>query len=78
MIDDKGESPLDLALNAEVAYFLISRGCGSSNKDKDKALCGACKQDVLKIVKELVERHKVDPNREYIFMTLLVVWNLAS
>ena len=63
--DDKGRSPLDLALvlyrSVDVALYLINHGCGD-DQDKAKLLCEACGQNRLDIVKELVEDHGLDPN----------------
>ena len=67
MKDDKGESPLDLALksdNVEAAHYLISRSGGSS-RECAKLLCMACERGEFNIVKELVEKYKVDPKCEY-------------
>ncbi len=67
MRDDKGQSPLDKVLGhlddddcVDVAFFLMSRGCGDG-KDKAKLLLAACWGGKLGVVKELVEQHKVDP-----------------
>ena len=71
--DDKGESPLDVALNEDnftAAYYLISCGYGSSD-DKAKLLCMACKEGKIKAVTELVEKHKVDVIREYLYLSCL-------
>ena len=69
--DDKGQSPLDIALERccddnciDVALYLINRGCGD-DEDKDKLLCEACGCGKLDVVKELVEKHDRDPNGEY-------------
>ena len=61
--DGNGDSPLDVAVrknNLDMALYLISRGCGS-NEDKGKVLVEACQSGKLKVVKELVEQHNVDP-----------------
>ena len=68
MRNDKGESLLDVAFNeneVDVAYYLISRGCGSS-EDKAKLFCEACEQNNLDVVKGLVEQLAVDPHGEVI------------
>ena len=74
MVDDEGKSPLDNALYwdndnvdvcVDIALYLVNHGC-ADDKDKVKLLCGACYQDRLDIVKELIEKHKVDPNGEKI------------
>ena len=61
--DGNEDSPLDVAVrknNLDMALYLISRGCGS-NEDKDKVLVEACQSGKLKVVKELVEQHSVNP-----------------
>ncbi len=69
MRDDKGWSPLDMALGGvsggcvDVALYLMSRGCGG-DEDKAKLLCAACQWGRLGLVKELIEQDKVDPNSE--------------
>ncbi len=72
MRDDKGQSPLDIALEkwyevgegcVDVALYLMSRGCGS-DEDKAKLLCAACHYGNLGVVKGLVELHTVDPKSE--------------
>ncbi len=71
MRDDKGQSPLDIALEdlhdegcMDVALYLMSRGCACGDEDKAKLLCGVCWSGRLDMVKELVEHHKVDPKSE--------------
>ncbi len=68
MRDDKGQSPLDVALgipNSEgVTLYLMSRGCVCGDEDKAELLCGACQWGKLGVVKELAEQHKVDPKSE--------------
>ena len=44
----------------DIALYLISHGCGS-DKDKGKLLITACRSGELKVVKELVEQHNVNP-----------------
>ncbi len=71
--DDKGQSPLDKALNnlnrlynddrVDIALYLMSRGCGG-DEHKAKVLLEACRMGKLGVVKELVELHKVDPKSE--------------
>ena len=63
---------MDVALDEEfgdsgrVGLYLIEH-CGCSDEqDKAKLLCKACERGNLDVVKELVERHNVDPNGEYI------------
>ncbi len=71
MRDDKGWSPLDIAVESvvdncvDVALYLMSRGCGG-DQDKAKLLCAACRWGMLGVVKELIEQDKVDPNSEYV------------
>ena len=66
--DDKGRSPLDVALasysHIDVPLYLINHGCGD-DKDKAKLLCRACQQNRLDIVKDLVEEQKLDPKGKY-------------
>ncbi len=73
MKDDKGQSPLDVALEEwyhedngcmNVALYLMSRGCACGDEDKAKLLCAACSNGNLGVVKELVEQHKIDPKSE--------------
>ncbi len=71
MRDDKGQSPLDIALedlydeySIDIALYLMSRGCACGDEDKAKLLCGVCWSGRLDMVKELVEHHKVDPKSE--------------
>ena len=81
MRDDKGKSPLDHALHWEkddyvdasvdIALYLVNHGCGD-DIDKVKLLCEACYQGELDIVKEIIEKHKVDPKSE-IIITLYTV-----
>ena len=70
VINDEGQSPLDLALEIpcdvgciDVALYLINHGCGD-DEDKDKLLCEACWWGKLDVVKELVEEHDRDPKGE--------------
>ena len=74
MVDDVGNSPLDLAMcwdnddvdvGVDIALYLVNHGCGD-DKDKVKLLCRACNQNKLDIVKEIIEKHKVDPKSEII------------
>ena len=79
--DDKGHSPLAIAIMsknqftdsgcADIALYLMNHGCTCSNEDKAKLLCKACSRGNLDMVKELVEQHKVDPNGEHYYMTVL-------
>ena len=50
----------------DVALYLISRGCGS-DKDKGKLLIRTCWSGKLKVVKELVEQHNVNPKGMSLF-----------
>ena len=78
--DDKGQSPLDLALenvlynfhSIDIRLCLINHGCGD-DEDKDKLLCGACCSGRLDVVKELVEQHDRDPNGECCVLTIGLV-----
>ncbi len=68
MRDDKGQSPLDNAVNnddghVDVALYLMSRGC-DGDEVKAKLLCRACRSGRLGVVKEVVEHYKVDPKSE--------------
>ncbi len=69
MRNDKGQSPLDKALEdqndgcMDVALYLMSRGY-HGDEDKAKLLCRACYLGKLGVVKELVKQHKVDPKSE--------------
>ena len=76
MVDVRGKSPLDHALNCysddytnvrvDTALYLMKKlGCGD-DKDKVKLLFAACYQGKLNVVKELITEHKVDPNGERI------------
>ena len=64
--DDNGDSPLAVALKGskvDIALYLFNHGCGS-DEDKDKVVMQACQSGKLKVVKELVERHNVNPKSE--------------
>ena len=50
----------------DIALYLISRGC-RSDEDKDKLLITACQSGKLKVVKELVEQHNVNPKGMSLF-----------
>ena len=66
MKDGKDDSPLDVALkssNIDAAHYLLKHG-GKVGKSGAKLLCGACEDGKLDVVKELVEKYKVDPNCE--------------
>ena len=83
--DDKGHSPLNSAIMsdnfiidsvcADITLYLMNHGCTCSDEDKAKLLCEACYWGRLDVVKELVEQHKVDPNGEHYYMTVL--YNLS-
>ena len=63
MQDGDGDSPLVRGTVVEMLdrmLYLISHGCGN-NKFKDKAFITACRSGKLEVVKELVEKHNVDP-----------------
>ena len=74
--DDKGRSPLDILLEGiddsrnkryygfPIAHYLLSCGYGDE-EDRVKWLYKACWWGKLEVVKELVERHNVDPNGEH-------------
>ena len=65
--NEDGDSLLDEAIKhdeLDSALFLINHGCGS-DEDKVKLLCKACQQGELKMVKELVERHGVNPKGSF-------------
>ena len=72
-------SPLNIAIRnqygesgcVDVALYLMNHGCTCSDEDKAKLLCKACSCGNLHVVKELVEQHKVDPNGECYYMTVL-------
>ena len=67
MKDDNDDSPLDVALksdNIDAAYYLLSHG-GEAGKSGVKLLCGACERGKIDVVKELVEKYKVDPNCKF-------------
>ena len=64
--DFYGASPLDVAVRKnelDIALYLISGGY-DSGEDKDKVLVEACRSGKLKVVKKLVEQHKVNPKGE--------------
>ena len=79
--DDSGQSPLDTVLKAiadvyveydeppdgqfDVALYLIDHDCGG-DQERDQLLIEACYWGKVDMVKELVERHKVDPNSEFV------------
>ncbi len=67
MKNDKGQSPLDIALDylydEGCVLYLMSRGCGG-DEDKAKLLCRACRRGKLGVVEELVKQYKVDPKSE--------------
>ena len=66
--NDKGESPLDHALECmnegcvDVSLYLLSPGYGG-DKEKIKLLNGACEWGELNVVKDLIEQQKVDPSK---------------
>ena len=64
--NDHGESPLDTAVRAsqsDIALYLMNvHGCG--DKDKGRLLTKACQSGTLKMVKELVEQHNINPKGE--------------
>ena len=75
--DDEGRSPLDILLEGiddldwfkqyygfPIAHYLLSCGYGDK-EDRVKWLYKACRWGQLEVVKELVERHNVDPNGEH-------------
>ena len=45
----------------DVGLYLLNIGCGNED-DKAKLLFGACQWGRLDVVKELVEKHKLDPS----------------
>ena len=75
--DNEGRSPLDILLEGiddsnnikrhfgfDIAHYLLSCGYGD-DEDRVKWLYKACRWGKLEVVKELVERHNVDPNGEH-------------
>ncbi len=62
-LDNALEEPCDSEVDADVALYLVRRGCGS-DENKAKFLCRACYCGELDVVKELVEQHEVDPKCE--------------
>ena len=77
--DDEGRSPLDILLEGiddiddsgnkryfdfDIAHYLLRCGFGD-DEDRVKWLCKACRWGQPKVVKELVERHNVDPKGEH-------------
>ena len=65
--DNKGKSPLDVALEnyqLDTAIYLMNHGC-DSNEDKVKILCGACQFVKLKMMKELIETHNTNPKGDF-------------
>ncbi len=66
--DFRREYLLDIAIDDkqfDLALFLVNHGCGDDD-GKEKLLFAACYLDNLDIVKELIEKHKVDPKSEII------------
>ena len=67
--DDEGQTPLEVALNylyhdegcVSVSLYLLKIGCGDK-KHRLKLMCGACWRGNLDVVKELVERYRINPN----------------
>ena len=47
----------------DIALYLFNHDCGS-DKDKHKVLMQACESGKLKVVKELVEQHNINPKGE--------------
>ena len=73
--DDEGRSPLDILLEEindtskryygfNIALYLLSCGYGD-DEGRVKWLYKACSWGELEVVKELVERHNVDPKGEH-------------
>ena len=77
--DDEGRSPLDILLEGiddindcgnkryfgfDIAHYLLRCGFGD-DEDRVKWLYKACRWGQLEEVKELVERHNVDPKGEH-------------
>ena len=69
--DDKGNSPLDRAINnmykkvyPEVALYLMNKGCETDKETLTKLLLEVCRTSKLEMVKELIEQHKLDPKSE--------------
>ncbi len=83
MVDVEGKSPLDYALDGHndnydevsvyIALYLVNHGCGD-DKDKDRLLFAACCQGELNVVKELITKHKVEPNGERIVALCLCMF----
>jgi len=68
--DDIDATPMERALDFhdpewEVALYLINHGCGG-DEEKAKLLCKACDCGEIDVVEELVEKHSIDPNGNYI------------
>ena len=80
MKDDNDDSPLDVALESDnivAAHYILSHG-GNADKSGAKLLCGACEDGEIDVVKELVEKYKVDPNCELIKFFFSVFHLLAE
>ena len=78
MIDDEEGSPLDCAVEEDhydIALYLVNHGC-VVNRNKERLLLSACQYGELDVVKELIEKYKVDPKGK-IIITLLTVMLVA-
>ena len=53
----------------DVALYLINLSCGGA-EDQGRLLCEASAWGVLDVVKELIEKHKVDPNGNHYYSSL--------
>ena len=49
----------------EISLYLLNCGCAIDEQNKVKLLCEACEFLRFDVVKELVEKHNVDPNGKY-------------
>ena len=66
MKEEWRRSPLDVAVRGnslEIALYLFNHGC-RGDEDKNKILMLACEKREMKVVKELVEQHNVNPKGE--------------
>ena len=68
MKDGDGDPPLDEVVEMEEPnrmLYLINRG-GGNDKFKETTLITACYDGELKVVKELVEQHNVNPKGNHL------------
>ena len=76
MEDNQGRSPLDYAVGnhlwgrsprvecIDVALYLISLGCGGK-KQLERLLFEACGHGRLDVVKEMIEKHSINPDGRF-------------